>query len=301
MPSVRTADRLDSPRRNWRSPEYIPSGRLAKRQPATPHTFGIERTSYDQSTMAAVAPVVMGPPGGAPVLTVTPQLPHGADPGTITGWLLESTSAETPEEMSKGLAVGFNRLVDNIPGMADAGYDAVMQEMAAEITNSDTIVPYLVATNICNNVVRVTVIHSIARYSAGFGGSNALHGRTLALLGETVGTQLPMLVKFIDDPLENLVHALAMESVTVPSEAQVLAYFANPAALDLMPSVTVAQGGVDMNLSNLCPIPLAWAPYFMDFKTPREAWEMGKALVATLGDVAHRTRTAPLADWLRAT
>jgi hypothetical protein len=194
--------------------------------------------------------------------------------------------------------VGFNHLVDNIPDMADPGYDAIMQDMATEIVNSDTLVPYLVATNICNNVVWITVVHSIAHYSAGFGGSNALHGQTLALLGETVGTQLPLLVKFIADPLEDLVHALAMEDVTVPSEAQVLAYFANPAALDVMLAVTVAQGGVNMNLSNLCPIPLAWDPYFLDFKTPYEAWKMGRALVATLGDVAQRTRAAPLEDWL---
>jgi hypothetical protein len=32
-------------------------------------------------------------------------------------------------------------------------------------------------------------IHSIARYSAGFGGSNASHKKNLALLGKMVGTQ----------------------------------------------------------------------------------------------------------------
>jgi hypothetical protein len=185
--------------------------------------------------------------------------------------------------------------------MNDAGYADAMRTMTDEIINSDMLTTYLVATNICNNKVQVTVAHSIARYSAGFGGSNALHGQVLALLGETVGDQLPMLVKFVDQPGEDLSHALAMEEVTVPSEIQVATYFTNPAAENLMPATTVAQGGVDMNLSNMCPIPLAWAPYFLDFKEPRAALEMGHALVATLGTVEHRTRAGPILDWFRAT
>jgi hypothetical protein len=185
--------------------------------------------------------------------------------------------------------------------MGAPNYDEVMRGMTDEIIHSDTLVTYLTVTNIGNNVVRVTVMHSIARYSAGFGGSNALHGQTLALLGETVGNQLPMLVKFMEDPAEDLPHALAMEAVVVPSEIQVTTYFANPAAENLLPGAPVAQGGVAMNLANMCPIPLAWAPYFLDFKTPHAALQMGHALIATLGTVAHRTRAAPLLDWLRAT
>jgi hypothetical protein len=208
--------------------------------------------------MAALAPPILVPPGGAPAPAVTPQLPFGADPGTITGWILESSTTETSESISRCLERGFNRLVDDIPLPAEPTYDAAMREITDEVINSDTMVTYLVATNICNDVVRITVVHSIARYSAGFGGSNALHGRTLALLGETVGAQLPLLVRFADDPDEDLPHAFAMEEVTVPSDAQVDAYFATATALDVMADVTVPQGGVQMNLANLCPIPLAW-------------------------------------------
>jgi hypothetical protein len=62
----------------------------------------------------------------------------------------------------------------------------------AEIINSDTLVVtyYLVATSISNDVVPITGVHSIIPYSAGFGGSNALHGNMMALFGEIVGTQL---------------------------------------------------------------------------------------------------------------
>jgi hypothetical protein len=130
-------------------------------------------------------------------------------------------------------------------GGGGAGYDTAMRLMTEEVTHSDTLVTYLTATNICNNVVRVTTVHSIAQYSVGFEGNNALHGRTVALLGEMVGThQLPMLVQFETDPTENLAHALAMESVTVPLDALVDAYFANPRAENLMPGPTVTKGGV---------------------------------------------------------
>ena len=56
-----------------------------------------------------------------------------------------------------------------------------------------------------------------------------------------------------------------------------------------------------MNMVNLCPIPLAWAPYFLDFKSPHEALAMGRLLVATLVEATERTQAAPLLDWLRAT
>jgi hypothetical protein len=83
---------------------------------------------------------------------------------------------------------GLNRLVDNIPNIGTAGYDGVMRDMIDEITNSDTLIPYLVASNIVNEEVRVTILHSIKRYSTGFIGNNALHGRTLGLLGEVMDT-----------------------------------------------------------------------------------------------------------------
>jgi hypothetical protein len=175
-----------------------------------------------------------------------------------------------------------------------------MQEMTDEIVNSDTLTTYLVATNLGHDEVKISTLHSIARYSAGFGGSNALHGHTLGLLGEMREDQLPMLVKFDTDPAENLAHALTMEEVVVPTDALVDAYFATPTATHLIPQVTPAQGGVEMNLSNICPIPPAWAPYFLDFKTPYEALEMARILVASLDDVTHRAQAAPLLDWMRA-
>jgi hypothetical protein len=101
--------------------------------------------------------------------------------------------------------------------------------------------------------------------------------------------QLPMLVKFNQDPDENLVHVIMMEEVMMPLDALVDAYFASAMATNLMPQVTMTQGGgVETNLSNFCPIPLAWAPYFLDSKLPFETLKMGWLLVASLAEANHR-------------
>jgi hypothetical protein len=197
------------------------------------------RVDYEQATMAGVGgpvPVLTPPPG------VALQLPFGADPGTITGWLLDETSSQTTADVAQTLDRWFNRLVDGIPGIADPGFKTAMTMMTDEIKDSNTLVTYLMATNIGSGDARITTIHFVAKCSAGFGGSNALHGPTLGLLGEIVGNQLPTLVRFDPDPTEDLIHALPMEAVTVPLDALVDAYFATPTACRLMPQSTVPQG-----------------------------------------------------------
>jgi hypothetical protein len=253
--------------------------------------------------MAAAIPnvPVLVPPGGAPAVATAPHLPFGGDPGTITGWLLDATSTETSSDISRGLELGFNRLNNNIPDVGDAGHSDAIRNIVDEVIGSDTLVTYLTAINIGQESAKVTTVHSIHRYSAGFGGSNALHGKTLALLGETVGNQLPMLVKFDPDPAENFAHALAMESVIVPSDGMVDAHYALPTAGTLMAQPSVIQGASEMNLACFCPIPLAWAPYFLDFKSPHDALLMGRSLVATLSAGGERDSADPLMDWLRAT
>jgi hypothetical protein len=74
-----------------------------------------------------------------------------------------------------------------------------------------------------------------------------------------------------------------MENVVVPSNDMVKAYFVLPKAGTLMPQPAVLQGAVAMNMACFCPIPITWAPYFLDFKSPREALQMGRNLVATMG------------------
>jgi hypothetical protein len=54
-----------------------------------PATVTVKRNDMQQSTMVTAAPPILVPPGRAPAPAVMPQLPHRADPGTITGWLLD--------------------------------------------------------------------------------------------------------------------------------------------------------------------------------------------------------------------
>jgi hypothetical protein len=171
--------------------------------------------------MAGVGNLAVVPAAGAPPVPAAPQLPFAADPGTITGWLLDATATETSSSISRGLELGFNRLVNDVPDPADATYDDIMRTMTDEILGSDTLVTYLVITNAVNDQARVTLLHSIGKYSAGFRGSNALHGSTLGLLGEMVDNQLLTLVRFNEDPTLDLAYRLCLESVTVPSDSQV--------------------------------------------------------------------------------
>jgi hypothetical protein len=137
--------------------------------------------------MAADAPPQLIPPVRLPPV-VAPQLPHSADPGTITGWILDDTAATTPAVITQEMEQGFNRLVNNIPNVNHADYHDVMQKMTDEvINNSDTLITYLTVSNRWNNIVRVTVVHSIAWYSAGFGGSSALHGQVIGQRLSSIG------------------------------------------------------------------------------------------------------------------
>jgi hypothetical protein len=86
--------------------------------------------------------------------------------------------------------------------------------------------PYFMVLNQLYGAPLVTVIHSLFRYSAGFGGRNALHGKVVGMLGETVGGQLPPLVRFQDDNVEDdFASALVLENVNVQPAAAVTAYF----------------------------------------------------------------------------
>jgi len=50
----------------------------------------------------------------------------------------------------------------------------------------------------------------------------------------------------------------------------------------------------------LCSLPLVWAPYFLDFKMPFEAYTMGNSLLATLANDVQKGRAMSFVDWLRA-
>jgi hypothetical protein len=170
-----------------------------------------------------------GEGGGAPPLVGgAPRLPFGADPGSLTGWMLQETLMDTPSSISLQMERSFARLAD-VPPVDHLDYAAARQRMIDEILNSNGLEVYLMVSNKPHGVPRVTVMHSLFRYSAGFGGTNALHGKILGMLGETVGGQLPPLVQFRDDDAEvDFASALLLENVNVQPAAAVTAYFAGP-------------------------------------------------------------------------
>ncbi len=70
--------------------------------------------------------------GGAPPLVVAPQLPFGAEPGSITGWMLASMHDIT-EQMGRR----FTRLA-RLPVVADAGYATAQQHPIEELWSSES-------------------------------------------------------------------------------------------------------------------------------------------------------------------
>jgi hypothetical protein len=66
-----------------------------------------------------------------------------ADPGSLTGWLLEATSTKMPASIAKSLELGFSRLMNNVPNPGEASHKEAMEEMVAEIVNSNTLMTYL--------------------------------------------------------------------------------------------------------------------------------------------------------------
>jgi hypothetical protein len=93
----------------------------------------------------------VGGGGGAPPLVDAPQLPFGADPGSITGWMLQATMTDTPSTISLQTERSFARLNHH-------DYAAARQGIIDEILNSNTLETYLIVSN-------------------QFGGTNALHGK----------------------------------------------------------------------------------------------------------------------------
>ena len=128
------------------------------------------------------------------------------------------------------------------------GHDDTIRALTEEVLSDDKLGTYLVASNTPTGEPRITVLHSLARYSAGFGGQAVLHGQVLGFMGDMVGDQLPTMVRFRETVTDNLAHAFALESVTIQLAASVAAHFAEPNASVIMDGLTVENGGVLTNI-----------------------------------------------------
>jgi hypothetical protein len=260
----------------------------------------------DDTTMAAAVPP--GAAGGpAPVVppvprAMAPPLPFLADEGTVTRWLLDQSVSVTSDSLVQDIESGFARLSRNIPAdVLDPDYLGTMRDLVDEVVNSSDLCCYLTVSETGSTATRVTVAYSIGKYSAGFGALSAFQGTLMAFLGEVIGENLPT---FVQAPTtagdQGLVSAFALREIAVPTELELQNYFTSAAAGNLMNPIAATAANTT-RLSRLCPIPHAWATYFLDSKSPFEAWSTGTSLVATLGTADQRDRALPLLNWLRAT
>jgi hypothetical protein len=253
-----------------------------------------------------MAAAVVPPAGGGPAPGVVPNvapppLPFPGDPGTISGWLLDQSLSATSSSIVRDVESGFSRLTQGIPAdQLDPDYLGAMRELVDEVINSSDLCCYLTISETGAAASRVTLVHSIGKYSAGFGALSAFQGTIMGFLGETIGENMPL---FVQAPTavgaSNMVSSFSLKAVAVPTEAEVVTYFTSAAAGNLMNPIGVTAANATQ-LARLCPIPHAWAAYFLDSKSPFEAWKMGCELTATLDTADERDRVLALGNWLRA-
>eukprot|EP00978_Attheya_sp_CCMP212_P008884 scaffold20899_cov40-Attheya_sp.AAC.1 len=144
----------------------------------------------------------------------------------------------------------------------------------------------------------VSAVLGLAGYSAGMGGMAAYQGKVMGFLGEVIGgDQLPTLMMVPDALGERLVDLLELEARRVPTTAQLEAAFAGNTPPSVMP---VPNGAAESVLARLMFVPRVWAVYFMDRKTPFQAFKMMEQLTATLPEQQQRDKALTLVEWCKA-
>jgi hypothetical protein len=87
--------------------------------------------------------------------------------------------------------------------------------------------------------------------------------------------------------------------MAVPAEVEIMA-FSTPLVHGTMMNPIVMTPMNTVQLACLCLIPQAWATYFLDSKSPFDAWRMGCGLIATLNTAIQQDQALLLANWLQA-
>eukprot|EP00978_Attheya_sp_CCMP212_P030052 scaffold109172_cov60-Attheya_sp.AAC.1 len=101
------------------------------------------------------------------------------------------------------------------------------------------------------------------------GGATALQGRTIGFLGEVMGDQLPTIVLMPDSANNTMVDCVELGNWDVPSAADLDAAFAGNSP----PVVMAAPNNATQSmLPRIIFVPKAWAAYFLDRKTPYQAF-----------------------------
>jgi hypothetical protein len=122
----------------------------------------------------------------------------------------------------------------------------------------------------------------------------------LAFLGETIGDDLPLLVE-VQAPTDtagdqNLSFSFGLREVAVLTKAKIIAYFKSEGAGNLMNPIAMTAANT-VRLTQLCPVPHAWAAYFLDSRTPYKSWQIGAQLIFTLDMANDRDRVLGRDPW----
>ena len=142
----------------------------------------------------------------------------------------------------------------------------------------------------------VSVVSGLSRYSAGLGSGSAFQGKVFGFLGEALKGQLPAIIMKTGG-LGAMEPVLVPKSHRVPEKEAIATHYASQSAATLM---SVIQAMPQMQIAKLAILPARWAPYFLDRKSPHEAYLVISDLVAGLSTQAQRDAVEPLLDWCRA-
>jgi hypothetical protein len=146
--------------------------------------------------------------------------------------------------LGREIEAGFACLTANIPAdPADADHPGAMRDLVNEVLNSANLCCYLTVLATGAADARVTIVHSIGKYSAGFGALSAFQGTIMGLQGETVGDQLPVFVQVPTavDEERDLRPSFSILELAVSTTAKLVAYYSTPGAGHLLNPIPLTQ------------------------------------------------------------
>ena len=247
------------------------------------------------------------PLASSPSLGVATQLPLAADPGTFTGWMLASSAEDSGQIIAWQMKTGMERL--GLPAEPDNAIARLPRSSHTDhMITCGTLLPFLAVRTLPPGRPQVVVIHSLGTYDCGIGegwlGSEGgrdlpFHPHIYGLEGEAKGGGLPQMIQICGGDYKNMTQVLRLQDRQIPT-AEMLRYFADEESEDLIPPWRYAVEGTRKMLSCVWPLPLAWAPYFLEARSPVVAFRMAVKLVATLVGFSQRAQGDLWLDWFRA-
>jgi hypothetical protein len=171
---------------------------------------------------------------------------------------LDQSISATSSSIVHDIELGFARLSQGIPvDPLDPHYPGAMRDLVDKVKNSADLCCYLTVSKTGAAVARVTLVHSIGKYSTGFGALSAFQGTIMGFLGETIGPNMPTFVQAPTTATDsNLVSSFALGVEAVPTEVELLTSFTSVAAGNLMNPIGFTAAN-STQLAHLCPIPYA--------------------------------------------